>query len=80
MVTVIMMREINNDLSMYKTWREKFLSAETKEEMEYYRGCMLRSRYKAEAKEELIRSLGYTVLFSDECDECTAIYFTELDD
>lgn len=76
----IMIRELNNDLSMYKIWSEKFFSAETKEDIAYYRGCMLRSRYKAEAKEEIIQSLGYTVLFNDERDECTAIYPMELDD
>ena len=79
-MTEILMKELNNDLSMYKTWCEKFLSAETKEDIEYYRGCMLRSRYRAEAKEEMIQSLGYIVLFSDERDECTAIYSMELDD
>lgn len=79
-MTEIMMKEINNDLSMYKTWSEKFLSADTKEDIEYYRGCMLRSRYRAEAKEELAQALGYTVLFSDDRDECIAIYPMEFDD
>ena len=79
-MTEIMMKEINNDLSMYKTWSDKFFSADTKEEIEYYRGCMLRSRYRAEAKEELAHALGYTVLFSDGRDECIAIYPMEFDD
>lgn len=78
--TEIMMKEINNDLSMVKIWREKQRNAETEAEHFYYNGCLLRSRYKAEAKEELIQSLGYTVLFSEDRDECIAIYPMELDD
>lgn len=78
--TEIMMRELNNDLSLTNLWCEKMHKAETEKEREYYRGCMLRSRYKAEAKEELIQSLGYTVLFSDEREECIAVYPMELDD
>ena len=79
-MTETMMAELNNDLSMLKVWREKLHSAEEEEDVEYYRGCILRSRYRAEAKEELIQSLGYTVLFSDERDECIAIYPMEFDD
>lgn len=76
----IMMRELNNDLSLHKTWSEKFFFADTEEDNEYYRGCMIRSIIRAEAKEDLIRSLGYTVLFNEERDECIAIYPMELDD
>ena len=79
-MTEIMTRELNNDLSLSHLWREKMLEAETEKEREYYRGCMLRSRHRAEAKEELIQSLGYTVLFSDEREECIAIYPMEFDD
>lgn len=76
----ILMKELNNDLSMVKMWRERLHNAEKEEDIQYYKGCILRSRYRAEAKEELIQSLGYTVLFSDERDECIAIYPMEFDD
>lgn len=78
--TEIMMNELNHDLTMIKIWREKQRNAETEVERDYYCGCILRSRHKAEAKEELIQSLGYTVLFSDDREECIAIYPMELDD
>lgn len=78
--TEIMMQELNNDLSMVKIWREKQRNAETEEECDYYNDCLHRSRSKAEGKEELIQSLGYTVLFSEDREECIAIYPMELDD
>lgn len=78
--TELMKKELNYDLSMVKIWREKQLNAETEEECLYYNACLHRSRSKAEGKEELIQSLGYTVLFSDDRDECIAIYPMELDD
>lgn len=78
--TELMMKELNNDLSMYKTWCEKMHKAEMDIERDYYRGCMRRSRHRAEAKEDLIQSLGYTVLFSEDHEECIAIYPMELDD
>lgn len=78
--TDIMIREINNDLSLSETWREKMYMSTTEKDREYYRGAMYRSIYKAEAKEELIRSLGYTLLFDDDRKECISIYPIELDD
>lgn len=79
-MTDIMMREINNDLQMEIVWLTKRLEAETEKDRDYYMGCMLRSRYRAEAKAELIQSLGYTVLYNDEHNECVGIYPMELDD
>lgn len=78
--TEIMMKELNHDLAMVKIWREKQRNSETEAEHIFYNGCLIRSRSKAEAKEELIQSLGYTVLFSDDRGECIALYPMELDD
>lgn len=78
--TDIMMREINNDLRMEATWHARMYEAEAENDREYYKCCMVRSMCKAEAKAELIQSLGYTVLYNDERDECIAIYPMELDD
>lgn len=70
----IMFIELNNDLTMVKLWRERLLSSDNDKDAEYYRACVLASRYRAESKEELIQSLGYTVIFNDERDKCVAIY------
>lgn len=78
--TEIMKKELNIDLSMIEEWRERMHSAENEADAEIYRDCMRRSRNKAEAKEELIRSLGYTILFTEDRTECISIYPIELDD
>ena len=79
-MTEIMKAEINNELSLLKTWREYRDRAETEEEAVYYLGCISRSRDRAEAKAELAQALGYTVLYSEDRDECISIYSMELDD
>lgn len=78
--TEIMKMELNFDLSMIKEWSERMHSAENKSEAEMYRSCLRRSTHKAEAKEELIQSLGYTILFTEDRTECISIYPMELDD
>lgn len=70
----IMFAELNKDLTMLKLWRERLLSADNDKDAEYYRALVLASRYRAESKEELIQSLGYTVIFNDERNECIALY------
>lgn len=78
--TEIMKKELNNDLEMVELWRTKRAEAVTDDDIDYYRGCVMRSIYRAEAKAELIQSLGYTVLYNDEHNECVGIYPMELDD
>lgn len=78
--TEIMKRELNDDLEMVRNWKARLENAVTKDDKEYYRGCILRSRYRAEAKAELIQTLGYTVLYDDDREECIAVYSMELDD
>ena len=78
--TEIMKKELNNDLEMVELWRTKRVEAVTDDDIDYYRGCVMRSIYRAEAKAELIQSLGYTVLYNDEHNECVGIYPMELDD
>lgn len=76
----IMRWQIHDDLVMMKIWREKMYEAENDADAEMYRKCMLRNFYRLEAKEELIQSLGYTVLYNDDRDEFISIYPMELDD
>ena len=78
--TEIMKRELNYDLSMIKEWSERMHSAENEADAEMYRCCLRRSTYRADAKEELIQSLGYTILFTEDRTECISIYPAELDD
>lgn len=73
-ISEIMFAELNNDLTMVKLWTERLNSTDNDKDAEYYRACVLASKYRAESKEELIQSLGYTVIYNDERDKCIALY------
>ena len=81
------MAEIKSDLGLYKEYRAKSLAPsnewENEWDMAYYRNAAKRSWHRVEAKCDLARSLGYTVLFDGEDAETMqviAVYPKELDD
>lgn len=86
-ISEIIKDEISFDLGLYKEFRAKSLRPsdewENEWDMTYYRNAAKRSWHRVEAKVDLARSLGYTVLFGDkdaETMEVIAVYPIEFDD
>lgn len=82
-ISEIIMAEIKSDLGLYKEYRARWKTTNNKTDLEYYLGASKRSWHRVEAKCDLARSLGYTVLFDDEdaeTMEVIAVYPKDFDD
>ena len=77
----IIMDDINKDLELCKEWHDRKLVAQKDGfGLEFYRKMSKHSWTRAKAKWDLAISLGFTVVFDNECNEVIAVYKTDFDD